>query len=161
MESVMGSYTILITLLAAGMLLIGAEIFVPGAVIGTLGALCLVAGAGMAFTISPVLGGYVTAGVVLLVGITVVLWIKFFPRSPIGRSMTLSEDGKTFKASDSHAGLVGKDGVAHSELRPSGFALIDGKRIDVITEGSLVPQGTPIRVVRVEGNRVIVRKRDS
>jgi membrane-bound serine protease (ClpP class) len=94
-------------------------------------------------------------------GVVVVLWIKFFPRSPIGRSMTLSEDGRTFKSSDSHAGLVGKDGVAQSELRPAGFALIDGKRIDVITEGSLVPRGTPIQVVRVEGNRVIVRKQGS
>ena len=161
MEVGMESYTILVALLAAGMLLIGAEIFVPGAVIGSLGALCLVAGAWMAFTISPALGGYVTAGVVLLVGITVVLWIKFFPRSPIGRSMTLSEDGKTFKASDSHAALVGKDGVAQSDLRPAGYALIDGKRVDVITEGGLVPSGASIRVVRVEGNRIIVRKQDS
>lgn len=157
----MGSYSVMIALLAAGMLLIGAEIFVPGAVVGSLGALCLAAGAWMAFTISPVLGGYVTAGVVLMVGITVVLWIKFFPRSPMGRHMTLSEDGKAFKASDSHAALVGKDGVAQSELRPAGFALIDGKRIDVVTEGSLVPRGTAIRVVRVEGNRVVVRKKDA
>lgn len=161
MEIGMGSYTALIALLAAGMLLIGAEIFVPGAVIGTLGALCLASGCWMAFTISPVLGGYVTAGVVLMLGVVVALWIKFFPRSTIGRSMTLSEDGKTFKSSDSRAALVGKDGIAQSELRPAGFAVIDGKRVDVITEGSLVPQGAPIRVVRVEGNRVIVRVQGS
>lgn len=161
MDNGMLSVTALIALLAAGILLIGAEIFVPGAVIGTLGALCLVAGAVIAFTISPALGGYVTAGIVVLVAITVALWIKFFPRSRIGRSMTLSEDGKAFKASDSHTALVGREGVALSELRPSGFALIDGRRIDVITEGTLVPSGTPVRVARVEGNRVIVRKQDS
>ncbi len=161
MHNAFGEYTLLIGLLAAGMLLIGAEVFVPGAVAGTIGALCLIAAAGVAFTISTALGAYVSAGIVLLVALTIILWIKLFPKSAIGRMMTLSQDGKTFKSADPRETLVGKDGVAHSELRPAGFALIDGRRVDVITEGNLVPKGAPIRVVRVEGNRVVVRKIDA
>ncbi len=56
------------------------------------------------------------------------------------------------------APLVGKEGVAQSELRPAGLALIDGKRVDVVTEGSLIPPAARVRVVAVEGNRVVVRR---
>lgn len=160
MESALGNMTMLIALLIAGILLIGAEIFVPGAVVGTMGAICLAGAALVAFSISPLVGAYVTAGIVCLAAVTVVLWIKLFPRSAIGQKMTLSQDGRDFKAASSKAALVGKTGTAQSELRPSGFALVDGKRIDVVTEGGLIPQDTPIRVVKVEGNRVIVRKAD-
>jgi membrane-bound serine protease (ClpP class) len=47
--------------------------------------------------------------------------------------------------------------VAQSNLRPSGLALIDGKRIDVVTEGPMIERGTPVKVVAVEGMRVVVR----
>lgn len=161
MQGITGDYTLLIGLLAAGILLIGAEVFVPGAVVGTIGALCLLGAAGVAFSISPVLGGYVSAGIVVLVAVTIVLWIKLFPRSAIGRKMTLDQDGKAFKAADPKQALVGRTGTAQSDLRPAGFALVDGKRVDVITEGGLIAKGAPIRVVRVEGNRTIVRKVES
>ena len=48
-------------------------------------------------------------------------------------------------------------GVAYTQLRPSGTALINGKRVDVVTEGSLIEKGTAIRVVDTEGLRVVVR----
>ena len=41
-------------------------------------------------------------------------------------------------------------------LRPAGIASIDGRRVDVLTEGEFIAQGTPIRVVRVEGARIFV-----
>ncbi len=154
----MNSVTLLIVLLAAGSLLIGAEIFIPGAVAGTLGALALAGAVLVAFGISTTCGFYVAMGVVVLSGITVVLWIKLFPRSSIGRSMTLSEDGKSFKAANQRSSLLDKDGVAQSDLRPAGFALIDGQRVDVVCEGGLISQGQTVKVVRIDGNRIVVRK---
>ncbi len=154
----MDSTTLLIILLAAGSLLIGAEIFIPGAVAGTLGAMSLAGAVMVAFGISTVYGFYVAVGVIALSGITVLLWIKLFPRSSIGKAMTLSEDGKSFKAANPHLSLMGKTGVAQSELRPAGFALIDGQRVDVVCEGGLVSQGQAVKVVRIEGNRIVVRK---
>lgn len=154
----MNSITLLIILLATGSLLIGAEIFIPGAIAGTFGALALAGAVIVAFGISTACGFYVAVGVVVLSGITVVLWIKLFPRSSIGKSMTLSEDGKSFKAADRRASLLDKAGVAQSDLRPAGFALIDGQRVDVVCEGGLVSQGQPVKVVRIDGNRIVVRK---
>lgn len=154
----MNHITLLIVLLAAGALLIGAEIFVPGAVLGTLGGISLFAAVIVAFEVSNTCGFYTLFGVLILTVLTVVAWIKIFPRSGIGQKMTLNEDGKTFKSSKSRQALLGMTGTAASQLRPAGFALIDGKRMDVVSEGGIIEQDQPVKVVKVEGNRIVVRK---
>ncbi len=53
--------------------------------------------------------------------------------------------------------LIGKTGVSDSMLRPSGIAIIDGNKVDVMTEGVFLNKDTPIKVIKVEGNKVIVR----
>jgi membrane-bound serine protease (ClpP class) len=51
-------------------------------------------------------------------------------------------------------------GLALSILRPSGKALIEDRRADVIAEGTWIEQGAAIEIVKVEGNRIYVRKTD-
>lgn len=148
---------VFIILLMAGLILFGAEIFVPGGVLGVIGALCLVAAIVTGFIAFPGLGGYIAIGIILLAGIAVGLWVTIFPRTAIGKRMTVSTDLKTSKAADdSMAALVGREGEAVSELRPAGYALIDGRRVDVLTRGEMISKGTRVKVVRVEGNRVFV-----
>ncbi|MDO7788233.1 NfeD family protein [Desulforamulus aquiferis] len=57
--------------------------------------------------------------------------------------------------------LLGKVGVAATPMRPAGSALIDGKRIDVVTEGDYIGPGTPVLVIKVEGGRVVVKATDN
>jgi membrane-bound ClpP family serine protease len=154
----MDTTTLLIVLLAAGTLLIGAEIFVPGAVLGTLGGIALFAAVIVAFGISNACGFYTLFGVLILMVITVAAWIKLFPRSGIGQKMTLNMDGKSFKSSDSKQALMGRSGTAVSQLRPAGFALIDGQRLDVVAESGIIEPDQPVTIVKVEGNRIVVRK---
>jgi membrane-bound serine protease (ClpP class) len=54
--------------------------------------------------------------------------------------------------------LVGKSGVAVSDLRPSGIALIEGARLDVLGEGNFIQKGDAVRVVRIDTNSIIVTK---
>lgn len=54
-------------------------------------------------------------------------------------------------------GLLGSRGVAATPLRPAGAALIEGNKIDVVTEGDFIPPGTHVLVIRVEGTRVVVK----
>jgi membrane-bound serine protease (ClpP class) len=54
--------------------------------------------------------------------------------------------------------LVGKSGVAVSDLRPSGIALIEGARLDVLGEGTFIHKGDAVRVVRIDTNSIIVTK---
>jgi membrane-bound serine protease (ClpP class) len=44
-----------------------------------------------------------------------------------------------------------------TKLRPSGTAVINGKRVDVVTEGAFIEPGQSIKVVAIEGLRVVVR----
>lgn len=154
----MNNVTLLILLLAAGMLLIGAEIFLPGAILGVMGAMALLGAIIVAFGISLQCGFYTAFGIFILTVATVAIWVKFFPQSSIGRKMTLEQDGMLFKASGSRDKLLGQKGVAHSELRPAGYAMIGGKRVDVVAEGGIIERGQAVEVIKVEGSRVVVRK---
>ncbi|MFO0943224.1 MAG: NfeD family protein [Pirellulales bacterium] len=53
---------------------------------------------------------------------------------------------------------LGMPGTAHSDLRPSGKALIEGQYIDVVSDGEYVERGSTVHIVRIEGNIVTVRK---
>jgi membrane-bound serine protease (ClpP class) len=147
-----------ITLLLAGLLAVGVEIFIPGGIVGTFGVLALFGAVSFAFAYNTTFGFYAAITVLILLGISLWVWLKVFPKTRIGRSLSLDADGQNFKAPSQPLNLAGQDGIAHSDLRPSGFAVIGGNKIDVISEGNLIPSGARIHVVRVEGNRVIVRQ---
>ena len=53
--------------------------------------------------------------------------------------------------------LVGAEGVAITDLRPSGVGLFGEERVDVVSESSWIEQGTPIRILAAEGYRHLVR----
>ena len=53
--------------------------------------------------------------------------------------------------------MVGKIGVATSDLRPSGWALLGDRKIFVVTEGEFVDKDQSIKILSVDGNRVVVR----
>lgn len=59
---------------------------------------------------------------------------------------------------DRRPSLVGVRGQATSDLRPGGFALLDGRRVDVVTEGDFIPAGERVEVVLDEGYRRVVRR---
>jgi membrane-bound ClpP family serine protease len=60
--------------------------------------------------------------------------------------------------SDPAAGLLGQTGIAMSLLGFAGMARIGGRRVDVVTEGEFIPPGVAIKVVAVDGPRVVVRR---
>lgn len=143
-------------LILAGLLLLALETVLPGLVAGIAGLICLLASVAVAYRDLGVAGGNVT--LVLVAGFLVagsVLWLRFFPRSRLGRrfvSDRISGDIRTERPE-----LLDQTGTAATPLRPSGTALIGGRRVDVVTEGPMVERGSPVRVVAVEGLRVVVR----
>ena len=56
------------------------------------------------------------------------------------------------------AGLVGEQGPVLTELRPSGSALLEGHPVDVVSEGAFIAKGELVRVISVQGSRVVVRR---
>ena len=52
---------------------------------------------------------------------------------------------------------VGATGVTASALRPSGKAMFGDRYLDVVSDGAYIDHGTTVEVIRVAGNRIIVR----
>ena len=148
-----------ITLLVCGLFLIGVEIFIPGGVVGTLGAAALVGAVVMGFMIFPPVYGWLSLSMVLvLAGFAIFIWMKYFPKSPVGKALSLSQDISK-KDQDDSLWNPGMKGTALSALRPSGRALIEGQHADVIADdGTWIEQNASIEVIKVAGNRIYVRK---
>lgn len=53
--------------------------------------------------------------------------------------------------------FLGREGQATTVLRPTGMAEFDGVRLNVVSEGEFIQAGTAVRIVRIEGSRILVR----
>lgn len=151
---------LLLLLMISGVVLLCVEVFVPGGVLGAIGISLMIWGVIKGYrSLGPEQGTYLLFGVMIFFGIALFLWVRFFPRSPFGRWMSLGATAEGFRAArDNLKELVGREGTARSPLRPAGVVDIDGRRVDVVTEGGMIAGGARVRVVEVEGNRVVVRE---
>ena len=94
---------------------------------------------------------------IVLTALTFWLTSRAFPENAFVKRLTFTaSQGADYVASSDFRGLVGLSGVAASYLRPAGVATVEGKRVDVLTEGDFVTAGSPVRVTRVQGSRVFV-----
>jgi membrane-bound serine protease (ClpP class) len=87
------------------------------------------------------------------------LLARFLPEAPGVRRLVLQSaagaaDG--FRAARGRDDWIGRTGSAVTALHPSGIGLFEQRRVDVVTLGTYVEAGAPIRIVDVHGNRVVV-----
>jgi len=156
-------------LVAAGLLLVGLEVFViPGfGIAGIAGIAALVVGLGLALvgagaTPAVIIGALGRVAISLLMALAGGLaLLRLLPSLPVGRRLVLdtemrTESGYSSPPQADHLWL-GRAGTALSPLRPAGLAQIDGTRVDVVSDGGFIEAGTAIVVIRVEGNRIVVR----
>ncbi|MEK7668216.1 MAG: NfeD family protein, partial [Gemmatimonadota bacterium] len=107
--------------------------------------------------------GQAAGGLAVGLLVVVAVLIAFLRHLPVSKRLagilhlqsTPSAEG--FVSAPTRTDLVGKSGVAISELRPVGVAEIAGERVDVTTEGQFLSAGTALTVVRAEDMRVVVR----
>jgi membrane-bound serine protease (ClpP class) len=98
----------------------------------------------------------------LLALVASLLLLRFLPRLPFGRRLILRTELDAARgyasAPGSDALLLGKRGRATSPLRPAGIAEFEGQRVDVVSDGELIEAGQVVEVIRVDGNRIVVRR---
>lgn len=149
-------------LLAFGLLLLIAEVFIPsGGLIGFLALCCLGLSLWHAFQQSPGMGLNFLLADSLLLPLAMALAIHLWPRTPLAKRVFLARPSpEEFEVSHSSLRLdhlVGQFGRAPTPLRPSGMVDFDGRRLDALSEEGLIPSGALIRAVRVRGGELIVR----
>ena len=88
------------------------------------------------------------------------LIVSRLPSSRLWNKVVLHDSSRSecgFVSAEEHTELVGKIGEVITELRPSGTVRIDGRPIDVVSEGVFIKKGTQVVVLSVSGSRVVVR----
>jgi membrane-bound serine protease (ClpP class) len=103
----------------------------------------------------PQIGTYILGGVILVLILGTVVWLKVFPETRAAKVFMSHRTVGDINAERPE--LLNETGTALTPLRPSGTAVINGRRVDVVTEGAMIDRNTPIKVVAIEGMRVVVR----
>ncbi len=154
-----------ISLFILGLIAIIVELFVPaGGLIGVLG---------VGLVISSVISAYTKFGLVIgtifllisiiFLPILFVLTFKIFPHTFAGKIFILKDSQKKEQGFTSHDEekfivVLKKEGITLTPLRPIGLARIDNKKYNVTTTGEFINKEEKIRVIKVEGNKIVVRK---
>jgi membrane-bound serine protease (ClpP class) len=155
---------LIVLLFALGIALVVIEMLMPGfGLAGSLGVLSLIAGIVLAAqVVSPVVLAFIIAAVLLIIA-GMLFWLYKsavkggrVSRLLLLRTKTSKEEGYS-SVSDS-TGLVGREGIAATVLRPTGTGDFQGRRVDVVADGEFIQKGSAIRVKEVEGFRIIVEK---
>ena len=148
-----------ILLLGLGLALVIAEVLFPSfGILSILATLAIVGAIVMAFRDSPEVGANFLVAVVVLLPVTILLGLRVFPRSPMGKHMVAS--GLSFESTPAtdprDLELTGVEGEVEADCRPAGVARLGGRRVDVVTRGEWIEAGERVRVMEVKGNRVVV-----
>lgn len=150
-----------IILLVIGFGLLVAEFIIPGGVAGFLGIAAilgsiLLAGGDLKSTAIAVL----IAMIVATVGMVIV--VKFFgKRLDLFKRIILTDATDTesgYVSTTNRPELVGKIARTVTALRPSGTIKLDDERIDAVSEGRFIDNGKDVKIIKVEGSRIVVRE---
>ncbi len=147
-----------VILFVAGVALIFAEFFVPGGALGLLGALLVFGSIALGWYRFPEYGVLLLAGELGTVVIVVAAGLYLIFKTPLGDGLVLKSKqdvaaGYADFAQD--AALVGQLAKVHSTLRPAGSIMVGNTRIDAVSNGTFIDAGKTVRIVEVEGHRVV------
>jgi membrane-bound ClpP family serine protease len=150
-----------IAIFLAGILCVVIEVLMP-----TIGLFAGIGVAAMLYSVVLALGGDINAIYAMLASfvlsaILFALMVKKLPSSRLWKKIVLSDQSTTargYVSAEARNELIGREGEVVTELRPSGSILLDGSPVDVVSEGAFLKKGERVRVVSVNGSRVVVRK---
>lgn len=148
-------------LLIGGVVLLVAEMAVPGfGILGIGGLVCLTAGG--FFVLG---GGYtaiaVLAGIYLLLALVIALCCFYLPRESKWNPFVLWDKQRNsagYIGGRDLSALLGKKGQTLTTLRPAGTVEVDGKRLDVSSLGDYIPKDVSVTIIKVEGSKIFVEK---
>lgn len=149
--------TSIAVLFAIGAVFLGAEIFLPGGILGVFAGLALVGGCVLAYLDYGLSGG-VLAMISALVMAGIVLYFEFsiLPKTSLGKRLFLTASVQGDSAVKRDADFVGCIGVTETTLGPSGYITIDGRRHEAFSRSGLLARGVSVKVVAADNFRLIV-----
>lgn len=150
-----------ILLFFIGIILVIIELFIVGAVIGIIGIVLIIVSMIM-------LGDNILVmlfNVIVALIFSIIEWVilvKVFNRKiPFFDKVVLNDSTSTeagYRSHDDRSYLVGKTAYTTTDLRPAGIITLDDKRIDAVSDGTFILRNKKVKILEVEGSRVVVRE---
>lgn len=149
-----------LVLLVIGLLMVYLEFFLPGAILGTIGGILLLASVVLFFqeSHSPLFAVLYLIAVLgsLAAVIKYALWKISQSKSKSGFYSRDAQVG--YYASTFDPEMIGKEGIVITDLKPGGYILVEGKQVSAISESGYIGTGEKVRVLQGEGDSLIVTK---
>lgn len=150
-----------IALFLGGILLIIIELITPAT--GILAAIGIFL---MLYSMVLALGGNISAiymllGAFIIAVIIFIIILKHLPSSRLWKKVVLQNSSTAeqgYISSTNQSSLLQREGIVLTELHPAGTILVDGQPIDVVSEGVYINKGASVRIIKIDGSRIIVRK---
>ena len=100
-------------------------------------------------------------GILAILGIMLGVVLTCFTKGKLFKPLILSDEQKKehgYISSSDLDYLLGKKGVALTDLRPSGSVDIDGVKFDVVSDGEYITSGAKVEIFKVSGVKLLVKK---
>ncbi len=149
---------LVIILFVAGLTLLFSEFLLPGGFLGVLGGLAVVASVIIGWIRFPEYGLFIFGGE--FIGVVLGLMLGFYVMTKTGMYNRLVMGDEQVKEAGYYSpsedpALVGQLATVQTALRPAGSIAHEGKRIDAVSDGTFIDAGKTVRVIQVEGHRVV------
>ncbi|MBS4535269.1 nodulation protein NfeD [Clostridium sp. D2Q-14] len=145
----------------AGIILLFIEAVVPGFGIPGIGGIIAIV-IGLILASPNIEIAIISIIVAFIVSVVVIyLFLKHGQKSPIFDKIVLNtkqEGDSGYSSIIDNRKYLYDEGIALTTLRPSGTIVVNGDRLDAVTEGQFIMKGERIKVVKIEGSKVVVRK---
>ncbi len=149
--------TPILLLFVVGLLLLGFEVVVPGGILGAIGGLAMLGGCAIAFgEFGPVGGGLALLAALLLTVLMLYVEFRILPNTAIGRRLFLKSKVTGTTHATRGEDLGGKSGEAVTDLAPTGYVMIEGKRHEAFSRSGFLDAGAKVKVVGMDNFRLIV-----
>ena len=109
----------------------------------------------------PVAALGLTIIVLSLIAIAISMSLRSATKGRLSRSKIILTERESneagYRSAEDMQVFLGKEGETTTVCRPTGMAEFDGVKLNVVSEGEFLPAGTRVRIVQVEGSRIVVR----
>jgi membrane-bound ClpP family serine protease len=140
-------------------LLFGAEIILPGGILGVIGAVLMVVATALAYQHA---GPFAALSVAVGSGLFILAFFYFqfriLPKTGLGKRLFLQTTSTGTSVDLAPDSLIGTKGIALAPMTPSGMVSIDGVRYEAIAQSGSIEKGAEVEVVAKDAFRLVVKK---
>ena len=146
---------------ASGLFLVIVEMFHPGfGAPGITGGILLVVA--VILTAKNLLQALILIIIIFIIlAFMLMLALQSATKGRLSRILVLHEQQKKetgYTGSDDLEYFLDKEGVTLTVLRPAGTADFNGVKLDVVSEGEFIHKNTNVKIIKVQGRRIVVRE---